>query len=399
MEDVFEKTARYVMNTYPRLPIAFQRGKGVRIWDVNGREYLDFVGGIAVNSLGHCHPKVVEAICQQASELMHCSNLYFIQRQAELAEALISGTPFGKAFFCNSGAEANEGAIKLARKYAKTKLGEDKFEIITALDSFHGRTLATVTATGQPKYQKGFEPLPAGFKYVPFNDLRALEEAISEATCAVMLEPIQGESGVRVATYDYLRGVRRVCEERGLLLILDEVQTGLGRTGKMFAFEHYGIEPDIVTLAKSLGGGIPIGALLAKDDVASAFQPGNHASTFGGNPLACAAGLAVLKVLREDGLVERARIMGEYFMGRLEELRSEFPHVKEVRGKGLMVGLGLEGRAKDVALKCMEKGLLVNSIGDSTLRFLPPFIITKEDVDLAVCILKDSMREVYGPPV
>ncbi len=399
-------SARHLMQTYSRAMIAPVRGAGSRVWDADGREYLDFLGGIAVCALGHCHPSVVAAIREQSERLLHCSNLYLIETQALLARALLDGSPFGKAFFCNSGAEANEAAIKLARKYARARHGEDRYEIITAWGSFHGRTLATLAATGQDKHRKGFEPMPSGFKHVPFGDASALEAAIAPETAAVMLEPIQGEGGVRVAPESYLKRVREICTDRGLILIFDEVQTGMGRTGRMFAFEHYGIEPDAVTLAKALGGGVPIGALLATDEVASAFTPGTHASTFGGNPLACAAALAVVNVLKSDGVIERAGETGRYFMGRLGRLTARFPQVLEVRGRGLMVGLelapspsgGPAAPARAVAARCADRGLLVNAVSDTTLRFLPPLVVSRADIDEAIDILVKAMESTFPMP-
>ncbi|MGE5573402.1 MAG: acetylornithine transaminase [Bacteroidota bacterium] len=402
---IAELSETYLMNTYSRAPIAPVRGSGARLWDAGGREYLDFLGGIAVCALGHSHPAVVAAVQRQAASLLHCSNLYLIEGQALLAKAILDGSPFGKAFFCNSGAEANEAAIKLARKYARAvRRDEERYEIVTALNSFHGRTLATVAATGQPRYQKGFEPLPPGFRYVPFNDAAALEEAVSGQTAAVLLEAIQGEGGVHVADQAYLQHARQICDERGALLVLDEVQTGMGRTGKMFAFEHYGIEPDAITLAKSLGGGVPIGALLAKNEVAAAFTPGTHASTFGGNPLACAAALAVVETIRAEGLVERAAEAGRYFAGALGSLAGRFPQVVEVRGKGLMLGMelaprsgkgrGPEAPARAVTAACLARGLLVNAVSDTTLRFLPPLVVGRTDIDEAVAILEKAMAAV-----
>lgn len=390
-----EMDAKYMMRFVGRLPVAFVRGEGIKVWDAEGKEYLDFLAGIAVNGLGHCPPAVVSAIREQAGTLMHVSNLYYIPQQAVLAKRLVELSGLGKAFFCNSGAEANEAAIKLARKWAKENCGEDKYEIITTEGSFHGRTLATVTATGQPKYHQGFEPLVPGFKYVPFNDLTALKAAISEKTCAIMLEPIQGESGVFPATLEYLHGIRKLCDELGLLLILDEIQTGLGRTGKWFGFQHYGIMPDIMTLAKTLGGGFPIGACLASDIVATGFQPGNHSSTFGGNPLACAAAIAALREIDEEGLVQNSAEVGVYFKDRLEELKSRRDDIIEIRGVGLMIGMTLARKgAPKVATKCLEKGLILNSIGESILRFLPPLIVKKEHVDTAVDILSETLQEV-----
>ncbi|MBO8129508.1 MAG: acetylornithine transaminase [Peptococcaceae bacterium] len=389
-----ELSERYVMRTYGRLPLALVRGEGTYVWDADGNKYLDFVAGIAVNSLGHCHPKVVAAVQKQAGILMHCSNLYYIEPQARLARLLVENSACDRVFFCNSGAEANEAAIKLARKYAKAQLGDDcKYEIITALNSFHGRTLAAITATGQPKYQKGFEPLLAGFKYVPFNDLKALEEAVDDRTCAVMLEPLQGEGGVNVASEAYLQGVRALCDRHNLLLILDEVQCGLGRTGKLFAYEHYGIEPDIITLAKALGGGFPIGAMLAKERVAAAFSPGDHATTFGGNPLACAAGLAVVETLLQDGLPDNAVRVGRYFKERLEALLPRYEFAQEVRGKGLMLGMQLRIPGASIERRCRERGLLINCVGGNVLRFVPPLVITEAEVDRALEILEAVLSE------
>lgn len=387
---------RYVMKTYGRLPMAIVRGAGALVWDADGKQYLDFLAGIAVNSLGHCHPAISEAICAQSRKLIHCSNLYYIEPQVQLAKVLVEHSGADKAFFCNSGAEANEAAIKLSRKYAKIKFGAEKYEIITAVNSFHGRTLAAITATGQPKYQKGFEPLPEGFKYVPYNDLAALEQAIGPHTCAVMLEPIQGEGGVNMPDQDYLPGVAALCRQKGLLLIFDEVQVGLGRTGKFLAHQHFGVEPDIYTLAKALGGGFPIGAMLAKAEVARTFQPGDHASTFGGNPLACAAALAAMDLLLNRGVLDNANVVGAYFKEKLNQLAAKYSYVKEVRGLGLMLGMELTIEGKDIVAKCLAKGLLINCTNVRVLRFVPPLIITTADVDQAVAILDQVMGEVDG---
>jgi len=369
------------------------RGEGARLWDAEGREYLDFVAGIAVNSLGHCHPAVVQAVQEQVARLIHVSNLYYIESQAQLAEILVENSCADRAFFCNSGAEANEGAIKLARKWAKKQHGTDKYEIITAENSFHGRTLAAITATGQPKYQKGFEPLPQGFKYVPFNDLEALAATIGEHTCAIMLEPVQGESGVRPATVEYLSGVRELCDKHGLVLIFDEVQCGLGRTGKFLAYQHYGVEPDIFTLAKALGGGFPIGAMLAKELVAEVFAPGDHAATFGGNPLACAAGIAAMQTTLQGGILENCNQVGAYFKEKLLELAGKYSLIKEVRGFGLMLGLELSVPGGDIVNSCRERGLLINCANNTVLRFVPPLTITNVDVDQAVLILDGVLQE------
>lgn len=392
-EEIIATGNRWVMNTYGRLQMALVKGEGARVWDADGREYLDFVGGLAVNSLGHCHPAVVRAIAEQAGTLMHVSNLYYIEPQVKLAELLAKNSCADRVFFCNSGAEANEAAIKLARKYARARGESGRYEIITALKSFHGRTLATITATGQAKYQQGFEPLPEGFRYVPFNDPAALREAVGPGTCAVMLEPVQGEGGVYEADPGYLREVRKLCSENGLLLIFDEVQCGLGRTGKFMAYENYGVEPDIFTLAKALGGGFPMGAMAAREEVAAAFVPGDHASTFGGNPLACAAGLAAVDQLVNRGVVENAARVGGYFKNRLAELMGRCQIIREVRGKGLMIGMELTADGRGIVADCQQKGLLINCVNNNVLRFLPPLIITEGDVDRAVDILEQSIKE------
>ncbi|OIQ09945.1 acetylornithine transaminase [Neomoorella thermoacetica] len=393
---IVSRGEKYVMRTYGRYPMALVRGEGARVWDADGKEYLDFVSGLAVNSLGHCHPRVVEAIREQAGRLIHCSNLYWIEPQVELARLLVENSALDKVFFCNSGAEANEAAIKLARKYAKEHRGPESYEIITMRRSFHGRTLATLTATGQEKFHHGFAPLPPGFRYVPFNDLSSLRAAVGPRTCAVMLEPVQGEGGVYAANKDYLQAVRALCDDEGLLLIFDEVQCGLGRTGYLFAYQYYEVEPDILTLAKALAGGVPIGAMLAKERAASAFAPGDHASTFGGNPLATAAGVAAFKALLQEGLVENARVLGQYFYQQLEGLVREFPQLIEVRGRGLLLGVEIDGPAGEVVAACQERGLLINSLHGHVLRFLPPLIVTREDIDRAVTILKEALHEVLG---
>ena len=384
------------MPTYSQLPVAFVRGEGAKLWDSAGNEYLDFLAGIAVCGLGHCHPAVVEAICRQAGQLMHTSNLYYIPAQAELARLLTEISGLDKCFFCNSGAEANEAAVKLARKWAKRRDNDPSAEhkVITATGSFHGRTMLTVTATGQPKYRKWFTPLMPGFEYVEFGDAQALRAAIDERTCAVMLEPIQGESGVRVPPEGYLREVREICDERNVLLILDEVQTGLGRTGKWFAHQHEGVLPDIMTLAKSLAGGTAIGACLCTER-ANAFEPGDHASTFGGNHLACAAAIAVLETMRRENIVEHVAEIGRYFKERLLELKAKYPQVREVRGKGLMLAIELsDGSAAKVNNALFARRVLANAIGDSVLRMLPPLVVEQEEVDRFVAALEESLAEV-----
>lgn len=375
---------QYVMHTYARVPVVFVRGEGCFVYDDQGKEYLDLVAGIAVNGLGHCPPVVVEAICRQAGTLMHTSNLYHTTPQPELAKLLCEASEMSKAFFCNSGAEANEAAMKLARKATKVAGHPEKTEIITAEQSFHGRTLAAITATGQPKYQKSFTPLPPDYRYVPYNDIDALRAAAGEKTCAIMMEPVQGESGVHPATREFLQAARELCDTLGAALVFDEVQTGLGRTGKLFGFEHFGVVPDIMTLAKTLGGGFPIGACLAKGKYADVFKPGDHASTFGGNPLACAAAIACVTEIIEGGWVENSREVGAHLVERLKTL----PGIKEVRGLGLMIGADLhEPIAKQVVTKALEKGLILNATSEHTIRMVPPLIITREQVDRAVEII------------
>src|SRR5574337_1052666 len=378
-DELMAQAARYLANTYARFPVVLVKGTGVRVWDAEGKAYLDFAAGIAVNVLGHCHPKVVEAIRAQAETLLHVSNLYYIAPQIRLGRALCEHSFGGKVFFCNSGAEANEAAIKLARRYAKARWSSDRYEIVCMRDSFHGRTMATVTATGQAKYSQGFEPLLPGFKHIPFNDLSAVERAIDSRTCAVLVEPIQGEGGVWVPDDDYLPGLRRLCTERDVLLILDEVQTGMGRTGRLFAYEHSGIEPDIMTLAKGLGGGLPIGAMIAKETVAAAFVPGSHASTFGGNPFVTTVAMAVLTEILDARLAEHAAKIGAYFLERLQQLAARCAVVKEARGRGLMLALELTIPARPIVERCLERGLLILVAGDQVLRFVPPLIISEAE--------------------
>ncbi|HXW69821.1 MAG TPA: acetylornithine transaminase [Dissulfurispiraceae bacterium] len=390
---VIEDSEYYLMHTYNRFPVVLRKGRGMRVWGADGKEYLDFLGGIAVNVLGHCHPKVVVAIQKQAQRLIHVSNFYHSEPQIKLAKLLVNNSFADKVFFCNSGAEANEAAIKLARRYSKEHYGHERYEIITALKSFHGRTLAALTATGQDKLQKGFEPLMPGFRHVPFNDIPSLEEAINGKTCAVMLEPIQGEGGVNVPSDGYLREVRELCDKHGLLLILDEVQSGMGRTGKLFAYEHYDMAPDIMTLAKGLGGGVPIGALLATDKIAAVFKPGTHASTFGGNPLASAAAIATLEAILEDGFVlDHCNRMGEYFRGRLMQLMESLDQIVDVRGKGLFVGMELTRDGMPIVKACLDRGILINCTGGgNVLRFTPPLIVEKKEVDVLVELLDELL--------
>jgi predicted acetylornithine/succinylornithine family transaminase len=379
------------MQNYAQISLVIARGEGVHVWDDQGKRYLDFVGGIAVNAVGHCHPKVVAAIREQSERLIHCSNLYWFEPPVVLAEQLAALSGLDRAFFCNSGAEANEAAVKLARKYAYQR-GVKAPEIIAFTNSFHGRTLGTLAATGQEKFSRGFHPLPGGFSHISFNDVQELRKAVGLQTAAVMLEPLQGEGGVYPASGELMETLAELRSKKGILLIFDEVQCGLGRTGKMFAYEHYGIQPDILTLAKSLGGGLPIGAALAREGVAAVFQPGSHGSTFGGNPVACAAAGAVLQVLREEGLVEQAAVVGEYMKASLHALRDQYPFIKEVRGEGLLLGMELDRPAHDVVTLCRERGLLVNCTAERVIRFLPPLVTTREDVDQGMEILDKALQ-------
>ncbi len=393
--ELLELSKKYIMNTYNRFPVVFIKGRGTKVFDSDNREYLDFVAGIAVCNLGHCHPKVTVAFQKQAQRLVHISNLYHNEPQIKLAKLLVENSFADKAFFCNSGAEANEAAIKLVRKYAKEKLKGNRFEIITMEKSFHGRTMATITATGQEKVQKGFEPLLPGFKHVPFNNIDAVKKAVSKKTAAVMLEPIQGEGGVNIPDNDYLKKLRRLCNDEGILLVFDEVQTGMGRTGKLFAYEHYNIEPDIITLAKALGNGVAIGAMLAKDAVAEVFTPGSHATTFGGNPLACSAAVASLETIMEDGILfDNCVRMGDYLTRGLKELKKEHSFIKDIRSKGLLVGMELAIDGKVVVTECLKDGLLINCTMDKILRFIPPLIVTKEEIDSMLEILYGVLKRI-----
>jgi acetylornithine/N-succinyldiaminopimelate aminotransferase len=393
-ERLIADSQRYIANTYSRYPLVLVRGQGCKVWSSEGREYLDFVAGLAVCNLGHCHPKVVRAIHDQSQKLIHVSNFYHIQPQIELAKLLVENSFADRVFFCNSGAEANEAAIKLAKKFAKDAGRRDRIEVITMEKSFHGRTMLTLSATGQEKIQKGFDPLVPGFRYVPFNDIDAVRRAVTPHTCAIMVEPIQGEGGVNCSSDGYLRGLRQLCDEKEILLIFDEVQVGMGRTGKLFAHEHDGVYPDIMTLAKSLAGGVPIGAMLATEEVAESFSPGTHASTFGGNPLATAAGMAALTALLEDGVLENCRRVGEHFLGRLMDLKAKYAFIKEARGRGLILGLELDSEGSQIVTRCMEEGYLINCTMGTILRFLPPLIITPGEVDQLVRTLDRIFGEL-----
>jgi predicted acetylornithine/succinylornithine family transaminase len=394
-EEIIARGQTVVMNTYGRLPMALIRGEGSWVWDAEGKRYLDFLTGLAVNSLGHSHPAVVAAIQEQAKLLLHTSNLYWIPNQVALAERLVANSFADKAFFCNSGAEANEGAIKLARKYAKKHYGEQKFEVISLESSFHGRTLATLTATGQKKYQAGYEPLPAGFSYVKLNDCSELENAVNDKTAAVLLEPIQGEGGVYPADKEFLQTARRLCDKYGALLIYDEVQCGLGRSGKLFTYEWSGVTPDIMTLAKALGGGVPIGAILATDKAAAAFQPGDHASTFGGNPLATAVGCAVLDVMLAEDFMEDVRKQAVYFRNGLEKLAAKYQTGGLIRGQGMILGWPVAQLGPEIVEACRQEGLLINCVGGLTLRFLPPLNVRETEIDQALAILDKVFSQLW----
>ncbi len=393
MTDWAELERQYLMYKVSRPQPVMVRGEGPWLWDGEDRRYLDFVGGWAVNLLGHSPRPVVDALCRQAAQLMHTSNQFYTIPQILLAQRLVSLTCFQKAFFVNSGAEANEAAVKLARKYGKVRL-DGAYEVITALKSFHGRTLAMVAATGKPKYQEPYRPLPEGFVNVEFNNIEAIRKATKGQTCAVMLELVQGEGGVNVADLGYIRQVRQWCDERGLLFIVDEIQTGMGRTGTLFAYQQYGIEPDVMTLAKGLGAGFPIGALLAKDH-ADVWEPGDHGTTFGGNPLACSVALAVLDEVERLNLPERARATGEYLRQRLMELQARWPVIAEVRGLGLLLAVQFkEPVARKVVQNALEEGLLVNAVTDETVRLMPPLIVEREHVDQAVQVLDSVLRRL-----
>ena len=390
--DLMARTQQYLMSTYGRYPIALVRGKGVKAWDAEGKEYLDFLGGIAVNILGHSHPAVVQAIAEQAGTLIHTSNLYYTGPGAELAALLVENGGLDKVFLCNSGAEANEGAIKLARKYQHRQGAGHKQKIVSVTHSFHGRTLGALTATAKPEIQEGFGPLPGGFQYAEFGDVESLRAAVDDKTAAVILEPVQGEGGIHILSAEYLKEARAICDQAGALLIFDEIQCGLGRTGTFFAYQGAGVKPDIITLAKGLGGGMPIGAVLATAEAASGFQPGDHGTTFGGNPVSCAAAVATLKTVLASGLVDHAAQMGEYLTGRLKELKAKYPNlVKEVRGVGLMVGMEMTQPGAPVLAKCHELGLLANVTAGTVLRLLPPYVITAKDVDQAVAIIDQAL--------
>ncbi|MBP2027326.1 acetylornithine aminotransferase/acetylornithine/N-succinyldiaminopimelate aminotransferase [Acetoanaerobium pronyense] len=394
MENIINTGKTYLMNNYGRYPICFEKGDGCKVYDKDGKEYIDFLGGVAVNSLGYGHKNLVNAIKNQAEKLIHISNYFWIENQISLGKLLAENSFADKAFFCNSGAEANEAAVKLARKYAYKKYGSHQNHIIAMSGSFHGRTLATLSMTSNKKYQEGFGPCPEGFSFADFNDIESLAKLITENTCAVILEPIQGEGGVTPSDISYLEEVKEICQKNNVLLIFDEVQCGMGRTGNLFAYESYGVTPDIVSLAKGLGSGFPIGAIIATDEVASAFEPGDHGSTFGGNPLACAAALATLNTIIEDGFLKNVCDTSTYFIEKLNELKEKHSIVKTVKGKGLLLGLELKIEGSEIVKKGLEKGILINCTASNVLRFVPPLIINKEEIDFLISAL-DNILEFY----
>jgi acetylornithine/N-succinyldiaminopimelate aminotransferase len=386
-KSTMELADAYMFRTYGRFPLVLVRGEGCRVWDEDGKEYLDFVGGIAVCALGHSSPLVARVLEEQAKTLVHVSNLYYTRPQVDLARLLVENSFADRVFFCNSGAEANEAALKLARRYANETFGPNRHVIVSMNNSFHGRTMATLSATGQTKIQIGYDPLLTGFRFVPFNDAEALEQAVDASVCAVMLEPIQGEGGVICPDPDYLKRVRDLCSERGVLLIFDEVQVGMGRTGRLFAHEHYGVTPDIMTLAKALGNGLPIGAMLATEAVSPVFGPGSHATTFGGTPLLTAVSRAVVSSLLNDGWIAHAAKVGAYFRERLVDLGRKYDFVKEVRGLGLIVGMELNLPGAPVVTACLKEGFLINCAQEKVLRFVPPLIVRDDEIDQLVAAL------------
>ncbi len=387
-QSYYQLDKKHYLPTFNRYPLTLDRAKGAKVWDVEGKEYIDVLAGIAVNNVGHCHPQVVKAVQDQAAKLMHISNFFASVPQAKLAEKLTKLAGIERIFFSNSGAEAVEGAIKVARKYAHS-IGRGG-EVISMVNSFHGRTLATI-ATGKKAMQDGFEPIPSGFSQVPFNDIEALRKAVSKETAAIILEPVQGEGGIRPANAEYLKQVRELCNEHGIVLIFDEIQTGIGRTGKMFAKEHYGVQPDVMTLAKGLGSGVPIGAFLASEKVSAALNFGDHGTTFGGNPMVCAAALATLEVIEEENLLEEAGKKGEWLMKKLKELN--LPAVKEIRGLGMMIGVEFEFETKPLVAVMLEKGLIGNATAGNVLRFVPPLNIAYEDLEKALAVVAETVQE------
>ncbi|MBI5208307.1 MAG: aspartate aminotransferase family protein [Candidatus Firestonebacteria bacterium] len=395
-EEVINKYKQYIMDTYTRYDLCLVKGQGINVQDISGKTYMDFISGISVVNLGYNNSKWLSAMQKQLTEITHSSNLFYIQPQVELAEILIKNSIKGKCFFCNSGAEANEAAIKIARKFAYEK-GKKQSEIITLEQSFHGRTIATVTATGQKKYQEGFAPLLSGFVYTPLNNLEALKNKINDNTCAIMIELVQAEGGIKVADKNFVKNIASLCKKNNILLIIDEVQTGIGRCGDLFAYKLYDIEPDIFTLAKALGNGIPIGAMIARKEIAEVFKPGTHASTFGGNHLACTSALAVIDTILSEKLIKNAKQMGKYLSGRLNDLKEKYSFIKDIRGLGLLVGMEMSHPAHNIIEKCRDKGVILNCIQNTVIRFAPPLIVTKHDIDFMIKILNEVLiEEVLG---
>jgi len=392
--EIMEQADRVIANTYSRFPVVLAKGSGCTLFDTRGRSYTDFVAGIAVCNLGHSHQGIANAVSSQIRTLTHVSNLYYTIPQVELAAWLVQHSFADRAFFCNSGAEANEAAIKLTRKYFNERGENSRFRIITMEQSFHGRTMAALSATGQDKIKKGFDPILEGFDYVPFNDIEALRSKIDSSTCAIMLEPIQGEGGVRCPDSGYLKSVRRICDEKGVLLIFDEIQTGMGRTGKLFAYEHIDVEPDIMTLAKALANGLPIGAMLAREHVAEAFGPGSHATTFGGSPLVTAAALEVCRTLVQGNVINQGREAGEYFREKLLWLKERHNVIVELRGLGLLLGLKLAIKGESLVNQCLQRGFLINCIQENILRFVPPLIVKKEEIDALIDCLDELFEQL-----
>lgn len=394
IKDIIKTSKAVFAETYTRFPVVFEKGSGCTLWDINGNRYTDFVAGIAVCNLGHAHPRIIKALTDQAQRLWHVSNLYYTIAQTELAQMLVDQSFADRVFLCNSGTEANEAAIKLARKYFQDAGEQKRFRMISMQASFHGRTMASLSATGQAKIKKGFDPVLGGFDFVPFNDINALKEKVDESVCAVILEPVQGEGGVNCPAPGYLQAVRKLCDQKGCLLIFDEIQTGLGRTGKLFAYDHFGITPDIMTLAKALGNGLPIGAMLAKEDIAAAFGPGAHASTFGGTPIVTAAALETLKIMVEDNVPAKAAEMGAYLKERLVLLKGRHDCIMDIRGMGLLIGMELTCAGAPIVTACLDKGFVINCIQERVLRFIPPLVVDRKMIDALVACLDTVLTDM-----
>ncbi len=394
LETIISTSQQYLIGNYKRFPVAWKKGKGVYLWDTTGKKYLDLVAGIAVNTLGYNHPRIAYVLSKMATHPLHVSNLYEIEEQAALAKKLVDLSFAAKAFFCNSGTEATEAAVKVARKWGNEKADQPRNEILTTSMSFHGRTLSMIAASGQEKLRKGFDPMLPGFRHVPYNDATAMREAVGPETCAIMVEPVQGEGGINIPDRNYLKELKDICQEHQLLLILDEVQSGIARTGTMFAYEQFGVVPDIIALAKGLGGGVPIGAMLARESVAESLTPGSHGSTFGGNPLVTAVATAVLEAIEEEDLVEQSAELGQYFLKCLNELQSRYDFLHGARGIGQMLAIDIDQEARPVVEKCLEEGLIINAVQAHTLRFLPPLIINRKQIDEGIEILDSVFKEL-----